>query len=63
MVLEHGGEYPSRRAAVVSVSQKMGCSAHTLNDWVKSAGSCQSAPSTYHVAQRRDPSRLSARAV
>lgn len=37
MVLEHGGEYPSRWAAVVSVSQKIGCSAHTLNDWVKKA--------------------------
>jgi Transposase and inactivated derivatives len=37
MVLEHGGEYPSRWAAVVSVSQKIGCSAHTLSDWVKKA--------------------------
>ena len=37
MVLEHGGEYPSRWAAVVSVSQKIGCSAHTLNEWVKRA--------------------------
>ena len=37
MVLEHGAEYPSRWAAVVSVSQKIGCSAHTLNDWVKKA--------------------------
>src|SRR5690554_683082 len=37
MVQEHGGEYPSRWAAVVSVSQKIGCSAHTLNDWVKKA--------------------------
>ena len=37
MVLEHGGEYPSRWAAVVSDSQKNGCSAHTLNDWVKKA--------------------------
>jgi transposase len=37
MVLEHGGEYPSRWAAVVSVSQKIGCSAHTLNDLVKKA--------------------------
>ncbi len=37
MVLEHGGEYPSRWAAVVSVSQKIGCSAHTLNDWLKKA--------------------------
>ena len=37
MVLEHCGEYLSRWAAVVSVSQKIGCSAHTLNDWVKKA--------------------------
>jgi transposase len=35
MVLEHGVEFPSRWAAVVSVSQKIGCSARTLNDWVK----------------------------
>ena len=34
MVLEHGGEYASRWAAVFSFSQKIGCSAHTLNDWV-----------------------------
>ena len=37
MVLEHCGEYLSRWAAVVSVSQKIGCSAHTLNNWVKKA--------------------------
>lgn len=32
MVLEHDGEYPPPWAAVVSVPQKIGCSAHTLND-------------------------------
>jgi transposase-like protein len=37
MVLEHGREYPSPWAAIVSVSQKIGCSAHTLNEWVKKA--------------------------
>jgi transposase-like protein len=37
MVQEHGGEYPSRWAAVVSVSDKIGCSAHTLNEWLKKA--------------------------
>ena len=37
MVLDHGGEYPSRWAAVVSVASKIGCSAHTLNEWVKKA--------------------------
>ena len=35
MVQEHGGEYPSRWAAVVSVAGKVGCSAHTLNEWLK----------------------------
>jgi transposase-like protein len=37
MVQEHGGEHPSRWAAVVSVSEKIGCSAHTLNKWFKKA--------------------------
>lgn len=38
MVQEHDGEYPSRWAAVVSVAEKIECSAHTLNEWVKKAG-------------------------
>lgn len=37
MVQEHGGEYLSRWAAVVSVAGKIGCSAQTLNEWVKKA--------------------------
>jgi transposase len=37
MVLDHGGQHPSRWAAVVSVASKIGCSAHTLNEWVKKA--------------------------
>ena len=37
MVQEHGGEYPFRWAAVVSVAGKIGCSAHTLNEWLKKA--------------------------
>ena len=35
MVLDHGAEHPSRWATVVSVASKIGCSAHTLNEWVK----------------------------
>ena len=37
MVLDHGAEHPSRWVAVVSVASKIGCSAHTLNEWVKKA--------------------------
>jgi transposase-like protein len=37
MVLDHGGEHPSRCAAVVSVASKNGCSAHMLNKWIKQA--------------------------
>ena len=35
MVLDHGGEHPSRWAAALSISADIGCSAHTLLDWVK----------------------------
>ena len=37
MVLDHTGEHPSRWAAVVSIVEKIGCSAQTLNEWVKKA--------------------------
>jgi transposase len=37
MVVEHEGEHPSRWAAVVSIAEKIGCSAHTLHEWVKKA--------------------------
>ena len=37
MVLDHTGEHPSRWAAVVSIAEKIGCSAQTLNEWVKRA--------------------------
>jgi transposase len=37
MVLDHTGEHPSRWAAVVSIAEKIGCSAQTLHEWVKKA--------------------------
>jgi transposase-like protein len=37
MVLDHQGEYSSRWAAVSSIAAKIGCTAQTLNEWVKKA--------------------------
>jgi transposase len=37
MVLEHAAEHPSRWAAVASIAAKIGCTAQTLNEWVKKA--------------------------
>ena len=35
MVLEHQGDHTSRWAAIASISAKIGCSAPTLNAWLK----------------------------
>lgn len=35
MVLDHGRDHPSRWAAVASIAEKIGCSAHTLLGWVR----------------------------
>jgi transposase-like protein len=35
MVQEHRGDYPSLWAAVASIAPKIGCSAHTLLEWVR----------------------------
>ncbi len=37
MVLDHEDEHRSRWAAVTSISGKIGCTAQTLNEWVKKA--------------------------
>ena len=37
MVFDHEHEHPSRWATIVSISTKIGCSAQTLNEWVKKA--------------------------
>jgi len=37
MVSDHQGEHPSRWAAVSSIAAKIGCTAQTLNEWVKKA--------------------------
>jgi len=37
MVMEHGAEHVSRWAAIVSIAAKIGCTAQTLDNWVKQA--------------------------
>lgn len=37
MVLEHQNEHESQWAAIVSIAEKIGCSAETLRHWVRQA--------------------------
>ena len=37
MVLDHEGEHPFRWAAIRSIAGKIGCTAQTLNEWVRKA--------------------------
>lgn len=37
LVLDHEHEHPSRWAAIMSISTKIGCTGQTLNEWVKKA--------------------------
>ena len=36
-MLDHESEHPSRWAAIMSIAAKIGCTAQTLNEWVKKA--------------------------
>ena len=35
LVLDNKGQHGSRWQAIVSIAAKIGCSAHTLNEWIK----------------------------
>ena len=37
MVFDHAGDYPSQWAAIASIAAKIGCSTHTLANWVRRA--------------------------
>lgn len=37
LVLDTEGQHPSRWQAIVSIATKIGCTAQTLNEWVKKA--------------------------
>ena len=37
LVLDHAHEHPSRWQAIVSIAAKIGCSTHSLNEWVRKA--------------------------
>jgi transposase len=37
LVLDNEGQHGSRWQAIMSIAAKIGCSAHTLNEWVKKA--------------------------
>jgi transposase len=37
LVREHEGEHPSQWAAILSIAQKIGCTAETLRKWVRQA--------------------------
>jgi transposase-like protein len=37
MVLDHRSEHPSQWAAIESIAAKIGCTAQTLNEWMKKA--------------------------
>lgn len=65
MVLEDEAQHPSRRATILSIAAKIGCTGQTLNEWVKQAErdtGRRPGATTEMAARRRDPERLPARA-
>ncbi|CAN7604852.1 IS3 family transposase ISHne1 [Brucella sp. NBRC 12952] len=54
LVFDSEGQHGSRWQAIVSIAAKIGCSAHTLNEWVKKA--------EVDSGKRADPAGLSDRA-
>jgi transposase len=38
LVFDHEHEHPSRWAPITSIAAKIGCTAQTLNEWVKEGG-------------------------
>ena len=58
LVLDHEHEHPSRWQAIMSISTKIGCSAHSLNEWLKKA----EVDAGKRAGVPTDPERLSARA-
>lgn len=60
LVLEHRGEYSSMWAAVTSIAQKFGCSAQTLQGWVRQAeidGGARPGTSTSDAERLKDLER------
>ena len=61
MVLEHRGEHASQWAAIVSIAAKIGCTAQTLNEWVKKAERRQRSQARRHDRRARTPQGAGAR--
>jgi transposase len=55
MVPEHEGGHPSRVAAVCSIAAKIGCSAQTLNYWLKKAEIDSGARAGVRACRRKLP--------
>jgi transposase-like protein len=60
LVQDHLAEYPSQWAAMVSIAEKVGCSAETLRHWVRQAerdAGVRPGPSTEERARLKDLER------